>query len=52
MSSALCHLANVAYRVDHTVHFDPATETFPGDEAANALVTRPERGEYVVPKTV
>jgi predicted dehydrogenase len=52
MSSALCHLANIAYRVDHTVHFDPATETFPGNEAANALVTRPERGKFVVPKVV
>lgn len=52
MSSALCHLANIAYRVDHTVHFDPQTETCPGDDAASALLTRPERGEWTVPKNV
>jgi predicted dehydrogenase len=47
MSSALCHLANIAYRVDHTVHFDNATESFPGDEDANALLTRPDRPPFV-----
>lgn len=52
MSSALCHLANIAYRVDHTVHFDPETETFPGDAAASALVSRPERDNYAVPREV
>jgi predicted dehydrogenase len=52
MSSSLCHLANIAYRVDRTVHFDPATETFKDDKEANALVSRPERAPYVVPKSV
>lgn len=52
MSATLCHLANIAYRVDHTVHFDPQTESFPDDPAANALVSRPERKPYVVPKSV
>lgn len=52
MSSALCHLANIAYRVDHTVHFDPQTESFPDDDAASALLTRPDRGEWSVPKEV
>ncbi len=52
MSSALCHLANIAYRVDHTLHFDPETETFPNDSAANDLVRRPERAPFVVPTTV
>lgn len=52
MSSALCHLANISYRVDRTVHFDSASETFPKDDEANNLLTRPERAPYVVPKTV
>jgi hypothetical protein len=52
MSSALCHLANIAYRVDHTVHFDPGQETFPGDDAANELLTRPDRGDWSVPREV
>jgi len=29
MSSSLCHLSNIAYRVDRTVHFDNATPTLP-----------------------
>lgn len=52
LSSALCHLSNIAYRVDHTVHFDPGTESFPGDEAANLLLTRPDRAPYSVPSEV
>lgn len=52
MSSALCHLANIAYRVDRTVHFDGTAETFPDDAAANALLTRPQREPFAVPTTV
>jgi predicted dehydrogenase len=52
MSSALCHLANIAYRVDRTVHFDHSTETFGNDDEANALLTRSERAPYVVPREV
>ena len=29
---------------------DPATETFPGNDAANALLTRPARAPFVVPE--
>ena len=46
-SSALCHLANIAYRVDRTVAFDPESESIANDEAANALLTRPARPGYV-----
>jgi hypothetical protein len=49
-SSALCHLGNIAYRVGHTVHFDPTTETIQGDAQASALLTRDYRQPYVVPK--
>jgi predicted dehydrogenase len=52
MSSSLCHLANIAYRADRTVHFDPVSETFKNDAEANALVSRPERAPFVVPKNV
>jgi hypothetical protein len=46
----LCHLGNVAWRVGHTVKFDPATYTFPGDEDATRLLTRPEyRPPYLLP---
>lgn len=49
-SSALCHLGNIAYRVGRTVQFDPKTETFPGDEAANAHLSRDYRKPFVVPE--
>ncbi|MEM8668951.1 MAG: Gfo/Idh/MocA family oxidoreductase [Planctomycetota bacterium] len=52
MSSALCHLANIAYRVDRTVKFDPNKESFVGDSDADALLTRPERDGYAVPRNV
>ena len=51
-SSALCHLANIAYRVDRTVKFDPQSEKFVGDAEADALLTRPEREGFVVPTAV
>jgi predicted dehydrogenase len=51
-SSALCHLANIAYRVDRTVKFDPQSEKFIGDAEADALLTRPEREGFAVPTSV
>ena len=52
LSAALAHLANIAYRTRRTVNFDPATETFPGDEEAGRLLTRSYRAPYVVPERV
>ncbi len=52
MSAALCHLANIAYRVDRTVTFDPESETFIDDSEADALLTRPERDGFAVPMEV
>jgi len=48
LSSSLCHLGNIAYRLGRTVNFDPQTETFPGDEQANAMLSRDYRKPYVV----
>ena len=47
--AALCHLGNIAYRLGRTIEFDPKTETFPRDEAANALLTREYRKPFVMP---
>jgi predicted dehydrogenase len=44
-SSLLCHASNVAWRLGRQVELDAETETFPSDEAANALRTRPEYRE-------
>jgi len=52
LSAALAHLANIAYRTGRTVRFDPASETFPGDEQANRLLTQAYRAPYVVPERV
>jgi predicted dehydrogenase len=52
LASSLAHLGNIAYRVDRVLEFDPATETFPHDEQANALLSRKYRAPYVVPEKV
>jgi hypothetical protein len=44
-SVTLCHLANIAYRVGHTITCDPKTGHVVGDAAAQALWGRTyERG--------
>jgi hypothetical protein len=49
-SAALCHLANIAYRVGRTLSIDPATEEIVGDPEAASLATRVYRQGYEVPK--
>jgi predicted dehydrogenase len=51
-SCVLMHLANISYRVGHTLHFDPNTMTIVGDKEANALLTRKYRPPFVVPEKV
>ena len=52
LSACLPHLANIAYATGRTLNFDPATETFRGDEEANAMLTRKYREQWVVPMEV
>jgi predicted dehydrogenase len=52
MSTALCHLANIAFRTGRKLTFDPATESFPGDAEANALLGRKYREPYTLPDQV
>jgi len=42
-TAALCHLANVAYDVQQTLHFDPLAWRFVGSAAANAKLDYAER---------
>jgi predicted dehydrogenase len=51
-SAALCHLANISYRVGRTVQFDPEAQKCFGDSQADRLVTRDYRKGYVVPEKV
>ena len=52
LSSGLAHLGNIAFRTGRVLHFDPKTETFPGDDEANAMLTRNYRAPYIVPDQV
>lgn len=52
LSCAFCLLGNISYRLGREIHFDPATETFPGDEEANRMLTREYRKPFVVPNEV
>jgi len=48
LSAALCHLGNISLRLQRSLDFDPWSETFPGDHAANAMLRRNYREPYVV----
>jgi predicted dehydrogenase len=50
VSSVFCHVGNIAYRLGRTLNFDPATETFPGDDEANAHLKREYREGFEVPQ--
>jgi len=49
VSTTLCHLGNIAWRVGHEVSFDVATQTFGADSAANALLTKSYRAPWSLP---
>ena len=50
ISSAHCHLGNVAYRLGRSLKFDPKAERFVDDAEADALLTRQYRKGFEVPK--
>jgi predicted dehydrogenase len=52
LAASIAHLGNIAYRLGRKLKFDPATETFPGDKEANAMLTRKYRAPYMIPNKV
>ena len=50
LSTTLCHLGNISYRVNRSVQFDGAAERFVGDDEADKLLTRTYRAPYVLPE--
>jgi hypothetical protein len=53
ISSLLCHVGNVAWRVGRTVRYDLEKRKFPGDADANRLLTRSEyRKPWDLPQIV
>ncbi|MBN1853309.1 MAG: Gfo/Idh/MocA family oxidoreductase [Pirellulales bacterium] len=51
-SISVCHLANIAREIGRKLVWDPDTETFPGDDEANAYLQRPRRKGYELPDPV
>jgi predicted dehydrogenase len=52
LSTSLCHLANISYRVGHSLKFEGPKEKFVNDAQADALLTKVYRKPYVVPENV
>jgi hypothetical protein len=50
LSTTLCHLGNISCRLGRDVVFDPSSETFGEDKAANAYLTKEYRRPYELPK--
>jgi len=52
ISTTLVHLANISYRLGRTLHFDAASYSVTGDQAANKMFRREYRKPFVVPDKV
>ncbi|WP_414661195.1 Gfo/Idh/MocA family protein [Horticoccus sp. 23ND18S-11] len=52
LSTSLCHLANISYRVGRSLKFSGKDEKFLKDAEADAHLTRVYRKPYVVPEKV
>jgi predicted dehydrogenase len=52
LSSAYCHLGNIAYRLGRKLHINPSSESFVNDSEADAMLTREYRAPFVVPAKV
>ncbi len=50
LSTTLCHLGNISHHLGRDVVFDPSTETFGEDRAANAYLTKQYRAPYTLPR--
>ena len=52
LSTAICHLGNISYRLGRKLTFDPEAERFRDDSEATNMLTRSYRKPYVVPSIV
>ncbi|MDX1979461.1 MAG: Gfo/Idh/MocA family oxidoreductase [Bryobacteraceae bacterium] len=52
ISTALCHLGNISYRMGRELQFDTAQEKFVNQPEADKLLRREYRAPYVVPDKV
>jgi predicted dehydrogenase len=49
-ATTVCHLVNICRTVQRPLQWDPKAEKFVGDAQANALLSRPRRKGYELPK--
>jgi len=49
LSTTLCHLGNISYRVGRSLKFDGTAERFVGDQEADGLLSRAYRAPYSLP---
>ncbi len=47
-SVTVCHLGNIAYWLGRSLYWDPKTEQFKNDEAANRWLDRPKRAPWIL----
>ncbi|MBN2010780.1 Gfo/Idh/MocA family oxidoreductase [candidate division KSB1 bacterium] len=52
LSSSLCHLGNIACRLNRTLEFNPNSEKFVNDEEADSYLTKMYRAPYLLPEKV
>lgn len=45
-TATMCHLANITMLLGRKLHWDPATESFVGDDEANRMTSRPMRSPW------
>jgi len=45
-SNSLCVITDIAMKLDRKLKWDPVKEIFPGDDEANAMLSRPRRGPW------
>ncbi len=48
-SCSACLLHHIAMKTKRTLHWDPQKERFESDDAANAMLSRPQRAPYILP---
>jgi predicted dehydrogenase len=51
-SAAMCHMANISYRLGRKLNFDAKSERFVDDAEANKHIKREYRKPYIVPEQV
>ncbi len=52
LSTSLCHLGNIASRLQRTLHFNPNAERFVNDPEADTYLTKMYRAPYLLPDKV